>query len=93
MSGQSSKLVAGFIVLHVLCCGLPLLIAAGAFASFGAVLGNGTWVTVGIVTLAAAILVRFRRARRSNGAACCVPAAPARGLIESGRVRPASWCS
>jgi hypothetical protein len=85
MSGQRNRLIAGFVVLHVLCCGLPLLIAAGAFTGLGAVLGNGTWATVGIVTLAAAVLVRVRRAERSNDAACCAPAASVKGLMESGR--------
>jgi hypothetical protein len=85
MSGQTGKLVAGFVVLHVLCCGLPLLIAAGAFTGFGAALGNGTWVAVGIVALAVAVLGWTRRARRSNDVECCAPAASAKRLIESGR--------
>ncbi|MDP9435028.1 MAG: hypothetical protein M3P93_07475, partial [Actinomycetota bacterium] len=76
MSGQGGKLVAGFVVLHVLCCGLPLLIAAGAFTGAGAVLGNGPLVAAGLLALLAALAVAVRRGRRSTDDDCCrTPAA------------------
>jgi uncharacterized membrane protein len=79
----SGKLLGGLAVLHVLCCGLPLLIAAGAFAGFGAVLGNGLLVATGVAALAVAFAVR--RVRRGSDAACCAADAMPQGLIDSGR--------
>ena len=71
MSGQGGKLVAGFVVLHVLCCGLPLLLAAGAFTRAGAVLDNGALVAAGLLAVAAAVAVAVRRGRRSGQDGCC----------------------
>jgi hypothetical protein len=72
MSGQGGRLLAGFVVLHILCCGLPPLIAAGAFTGAGAALGSTALVAVGVA--AAAVLLAVRRARRAPGTAdsdCC----------------------
>lgn len=71
MSGQGGKLVAGFVVLHVLCCGLPLLIAAGAFTGAGALLGSGALVAAGLLVMALAVGVAVRRAGRAGDADCC----------------------
>jgi hypothetical protein len=71
MSGQGGKLLAGFVVLHVLCCGLPLLIAAGAFTGAGAILGNGALVAAGLVASAVAVAVAVRRGRRAADGDCC----------------------
>ena len=71
MSGQGGKLVAGFVVLHVLCCGLPLLLAAGAFTGAGALLGNGALVAAGLLAVLAAVAAAVRRARRSDQDDCC----------------------
>jgi hypothetical protein len=71
MSGQGGKLVAGFVVLHVLCCGLPLLLAAGAFTGAGAVLGNGALVAAGVLAVLAAVAVAGRRGRRAGQEDCC----------------------
>jgi hypothetical protein len=84
MSGQSGKLVAGVVVLHLLCCGLPLLFAAGAFAGSGALLGSGMLVAVGVAGLATAAVVAVGRARRGSDPQCCAPE-PATGFVESGR--------
>jgi predicted lipid-binding transport protein (Tim44 family) len=74
MSGQGGKLLAGFVALHVLCCGLPLLIAAGAFTGAGAVLGNGTLLAAGLLAVLAAVAFAARRSRRPDD--CCrTPAA------------------
>ena len=71
MSGQGGKLVAGFVVLHVLCCGLPLLLAAGALNGAGAVLGDGALVAAGLLALLAAVAVAVRRARKMGQDDCC----------------------
>jgi hypothetical protein len=71
MSGQGGKLLAGFVVLHVLCCGLPLLIAAGAFTGAGTLLGNGALVATGLLAVLAAVAVAVRRGGRSAGDDCC----------------------
>ncbi len=73
MSGQGGRLLAGFVVLHILCCGLPLLIAAGAFTGAGAALGSAALVAVGVAAAAAAVLLAVH-ARRAPGTAdsdCC----------------------
>ena len=76
---QSSFLhlaVGGFVILHVLCCGLPLLIAAGVLggvggASFAA--GYG-WSAAGPGLLAVGLVIWFiRRASES-------PAPPGPGV-------------
>jgi hypothetical protein len=69
--GRGGQLLAGFVVLHVLCCGLPLLIAAGAFTGAGALLGNGAVVAAGLLAVLAAVAVAVRRARRSGQDDCC----------------------
>ena len=71
MSGRGGKLLGGFVVLHVLCCGLPLLIAAGAFTGAGAVLGSGALVAAGLLAMAVAVVVAVRRTRRAADADCC----------------------
>ncbi|MHB1172835.1 MAG: hypothetical protein ACYCZY_10165 [Lacisediminihabitans sp.] len=42
----------GILLLPVLCCGLPLLIAAGAFGALGAVLGSPWVIAVAVVLVA-----------------------------------------
>lgn len=59
--------VLGLILLPLLCCGMPLLIAAGALGVFGAVgsvlLGN-PWVIIGAVVSLTALLVWWVMRRR-----------------------------
>jgi hypothetical protein len=73
MSGQGKggRLLAGFVVLHVLCCGLPLLIAAGAFTGAGVLLGSGALVAAGLLAVLAAVAVAVRRGRRAGQDDCC----------------------
>jgi hypothetical protein len=71
VSAQGGKLITGFVVLHVLCCGLPLLIAAGAFTGAGALLGNGALVAAGLLAVLAAVAFAVRRGRRAPGEDCC----------------------
>lgn len=74
MSSRGGKLLGGFVVLHVLCCGLPLLIAAGAFTGAGAVLGSGALVAAGLAAVAVAMALAVRRSRRAADNADCCPA-------------------
>ena len=53
-------------MLHVLCCGLPLLIAAGALTGAGAVLGNGALIAAGLLAVLAVVAVAVRRAGRAG---------------------------
>jgi membrane protein implicated in regulation of membrane protease activity len=71
--------------VHVLCCGLPLLIAAGAFTGLGAVLGNGLLFAVGSAILAVALAAAVRRARRGSDAQCCPSSARPQDVTASGR--------
>lgn len=67
--GNRTKLVVGgFVLFHVLCCGLPLLIAAGAFGATGLLVGS-PWLITAVLVLAAGVLVWAFRRRSSNGSA------------------------
>lgn len=69
--GAGGRLLAGFVVLHVLCCGLPLLVASGVLSGAGALLTSPVLLTAGAVVAGAAVLVALRRARRSDEPPCC----------------------
>jgi hypothetical protein len=62
---RTALAAAGFLLLPVLCCGLPLLIAAGALGAVGSVLGN-PWVIGAAVVVILAAVAWF--ARRRTGA-------------------------
>lgn len=64
--GRDTKLLAGFVVLHVLCCGALLLGGAGVLAAAGGVLGQPLLVAGGALLLAVAIGVAVRRARATS---------------------------
>ena len=59
----------------VLCCALPLLIAAGAVTAIGSALGNPAVIAGGAILLATA--VGYAMYRRTRAAGCCVPEADA----------------
>ncbi len=61
----------GAVVLMLLCCAGPALLAAGALGSLGAFLGNPLVILAGSVVAAAAVIGVGRR--HSRGAACCPP--------------------
>jgi hypothetical protein len=77
---RTALAAAGFLLLPILCCGLPLLIAAGALGAVGSVLGN-PWVIAAAVALLIGLLPwRLRRrppsSGGSSGSACCPPEPP-----------------
>lgn len=68
--GRRGRLVVGFVALHVLCCGLPLLLGAGVLGGAGALLGSPLLLATAVLALVvAAVGVRARR----RGKACCSP--------------------
>lgn len=70
-SGLRLGLVA---LLPIACCGLPLLLAAGAAAGTGALLGGVT----GVVLLVAAVVLAVVTLRRRRSSACRTDIAGAR---------------
>jgi membrane protein implicated in regulation of membrane protease activity len=73
--GKRTALAAvGFLLLPALCCGLPLLIAAGALGAVGSVLGN-PWVIGAAIVAVVAAVVWFARRRTSatRDDSCCPP--------------------
>ncbi len=86
MSGRNGRLLAGFVVLHVLCCGLPLLIAAGAFTGAGALLGNGTLIAAGMLMVLAAVAVAVPRGR-------LWPRTPPAAPLRPADLHRQEWCS
>jgi hypothetical protein len=64
-TGLAGKMIFAFVVLHVLCCGVLLLGAAGLLAVAGGLLGQPLLVGVGVLLAIAAVAVGIRRTRRS----------------------------
>jgi hypothetical protein len=71
MNGQGGKLLTGFVVLHVLCCGVLLLGGAGALTAAVAFLDNRALVAAGLVAVLAVVAVAVWRSRRASGDDCC----------------------
>ncbi|GAA3573895.1 hypothetical protein GCM10022222_67830 [Amycolatopsis ultiminotia] len=71
---RTALAAAGFLLLPLLCCGLPLLIAAGALGAVGSVLGN-PWVigAAAVVVLATGVWFARRRTRAARDDSCCPP--------------------
>lgn len=65
----------GAVVVAVLCCAGPALLAGGALSGIGGVLRNPWLIGVGALILAAAVIytLRQRAARRRDSDACCPP--------------------
>lgn len=79
--GKRAALTTGALVLlPVLCCGLPLLIAAGALAGLGSVLGNPWVIGATVVLLVGVVLWQVHRRTGSAaayvGRGCCAPESP-----------------
>lgn len=91
--GQRTALVTGaLLLLPVLCCGLPLLIAGGALAGLGTVLGNPWMIGAAIALLVGIVVWRIRRragaATRSEGDECCAPQPPSQDQPRATTQRP-----
>lgn len=85
--GRGGRLVVGFVALHVLCCGLPLLLGAGFFGGAGALLGSPLLLATAVLALVVAAVSVMARRRRE---ACCPPTelpSPA-GAIDRAQPRP-----
>jgi hypothetical protein len=89
---RAGKMLLGFAVLHVLCCGLPLLVAAGAFGGVGALLGSPALLAAGAAAAVVALVLGAGRARRARGADCC-RAEDLGGQTETARSSAASRAS
>jgi hypothetical protein len=68
--GSGGKLLIGFVVLHVLCCGALLLGGAGLLAATGGLLGEPLLVAGGGLLLVVAVGLAVRRARGTTGPGC-----------------------
>ena len=68
--GRGGKMLLGMGLLHLVCCGVPLLLAAGALGGAGALLGSPALLAVG--ALAALVVVGLVVGR---GAVAKTPAA------------------
>jgi hypothetical protein len=64
-TGRGGKVLVGFLVLHVLCCGALVLGGAGLLAAAGGLLGQPLLVVSGVLLAIVAVAVGVRRARRS----------------------------
>lgn len=73
MSGNRGKLLFGFVVLHVLCCGLLLLGVGGALGVVGAGLGSPWLALAGGGVVLAAVVLAVRRARTTRHTGCRIP--------------------
>ncbi|MGH3312722.1 MAG: hypothetical protein ACRDP3_19435 [Streptomyces sp.] len=74
----------GVALLMIACCALPALIAGGALAGIGGVLGN-PWLIAAAVVLVAAASTAIVRRRRSGRDACCPPTGPAKNPADRDR--------
>jgi hypothetical protein len=68
--GSGGRLLVGFVVLHVLCCGVLLLGGAGLLAAAGGLLGQPLLVAGGALLLVVAVGLAVRRARIASGPGC-----------------------
>lgn len=73
--GPSPLTTAGLLMLPVLCCGLPLLIAGGALGGLGAVLGN-PWIIAAAAAVVVGVVAWRRRHSTPSDADCSPPSKP-----------------
>lgn len=86
--GSGGKLLVGFVVLHVLCCGALLLGGAGLLAAAGGLLGQPLLIAGGALLLVVAVGLAVRRARATSGPGCATESCevPNREQATAGRV-------
>jgi hypothetical protein len=68
--GSGGKLLIGFVVLHVLCCGALLLGGAGLLAAAGGLLGQPLLIAGGALLLVVAVGLAIRSVRGTMGPGC-----------------------
>jgi hypothetical protein len=79
-SKRAALAAIGIVLLPLLCCGLPLFIAAGALGAVGSVLGNPWVITAAIVLVLGVVFWRVRRfVTTTSGEQCCPPRPPMPG--------------
>jgi hypothetical protein len=71
--GRGGKMLLGMGLLHVVCCGLPLLLAAGALGGVGALLSSPLLLAAGALGVLAVVGLAVRRMRAGQDADCCTP--------------------
>jgi hypothetical protein len=67
----------GLMLLPILCCGLPLLIAAGGLGVIGSVLRNPLVIGAAVLILVGLVVWAVRR-RTAGSADACAPKEPSR---------------
>lgn len=87
--------VIGIGLLAVLCCAGPALLAGGALAGIGGVLGNPWLLTLGAVLIVGGLIYTVvrrdeRRVKRRNGAdeSCCAPPAEPKPGLDNSATQP-----
>lgn len=87
---RTLPLVTGFVLLHVVCCGLILTLGvAGALGAIGAVLGNPWFIVAAVILVGVLVIAALRRraGRKSpSGEDCCEPQRPPLSRESAGRV-------
>lgn len=77
---RSTLATAGLVLLPLLCCGLPLLLVAGALGATGSVLGNPWLIGTAAATLLGVLIWRMRcsvaESAMENTGDCCPPKPP-----------------
>ena len=91
--GRQGRLVVGFVALHVLCCGLPLLLGAGFLGGAGALLDSPLLLAAAVVLALVVVVVGTRARRRREG--CCSPTEvpPSAGATDLAQPRPERFVS
>ncbi|WP_217585105.1 hypothetical protein [Microbacterium sp. GbtcB4] len=76
---KALPLITGFVLLHVVCCGLILTLGvAGALGAIGAVLGNPWFIVAAVILVGVLVISALRRRAggKSSGEDCCEPQRP-----------------
>jgi hypothetical protein len=81
-SRRTALAAAAFLLVPILCCGLPVLIAAGTLGAVGSVLGNPWAIGAAVALLIGLLAWRLRRrpppSANQPDSGCCPPEPPTR---------------
>lgn len=87
---KALPLITGFVLLHVVCCGLILTLGvAGALGAIGAVLGNPWFIVAAGILVGVLVISALRRrvgGKSPSGEDCCEPQRPPLSQESAGRV-------